>query len=403
MNFLFVHQNFPGQFKNLAPELAKNTDNRVIAICSKQQAAISNIEYYSYHIKNSYNTHPLLIEEYSKIIRAEGVLRVAKKLLKDGFKPDVIYVHPGWGEGLFLREIWPNAYIIGYFEYFYRDKRQDFGFDPEYPTSEHQKYLLRLKNNSNYQSLEYCDSGISPTKWQRSTYPKWAQKQISIIHDGIDTKICQPNANQKILLEKDNLCLSKSEQVVTFVARNLEPLRGFCQFMRALPFLLEKYPKAHFLIVGRDDVGYGAKLLPGNSYKKKMLEEVGEQLEPKRVHFLGHLSYDDYLKVLQVSSVHYYATYPFVISWSLLEAMSCGCAIAAANVDPVNEFIQNKANGLVFDFFDINSIVLVISQLLDDKMLRKKLGKQARKTIKSEYSLQDCIKRHKKFIKSKIN
>jgi len=393
MNILFVHQNFPGQFKKLAPFLAQDDKNRVVAISNKKQFDDKYIENYPYSIKTNKNLipHPLLIEEHSKILRAESVLMVAKKLRQNGFRPDVIYIHPGWGEGLFLRDIWPDAYMIGYFEYFYQNSNQDFGFDPEFPIMEKQQYLLRLKNNTNYQALAAVDIGISPTNWQRSTYPDWAQEKISCVHDGIDTTICKPDTEQSVKFSKSQLCLTKKDQVVTFVARNLEPLRGFYIFMRALPVLLEKHPKAHFLILGNDNIGYGAKLPAGQSHKKNMLAEVRRRLDPGRIHFLGQVPYSEYLKILQISTVHFYASYPFVVSWSLLEAMSCGCAIVASGCEPVNEFIKDKENGLLFDFFDQRALIKKINKLLEDKKLRKKLAKQARKTIEENYNLNDCL------------
>jgi len=396
MNILFIHQNFPAQFKGLAPVLAENPDNRVVAISHREKLNFKGIKHYSYYIKNpaNFKPHPYLKEEQAKILRAEGVLNTAKKLIEKGFYPDVIYVHPGWGEGLFLKEIWPNAFIIGYYEYYYRLEGQDLGFNPEFPISDKQKFLLRLKNNPNLQALEAFDAGISPTKWQYSTYPKWAHNKISIIHEGIDTNICIPNREKSVTLGKSKLRLSHDDLVITYVSRYLEPLRGFYQFMRVLPDLLDKYPKLHILIVGNSERGYGAQLPKGETHKKLMLEELGDKLDPSRIHFLGRIPYSAYIQVLQISTVHYYATYPFVASWSLLEAMSCGCAVAASDVDPVKEFIQDNHNGLLFDFFDQKKMIKQISKLLDNKKLRNRLGKQARNTIQKNYNLEQSIQQH---------
>lgn len=402
MNILFIHQNFPAQFKYLAPVLANQTGNRVVVFANKEIFEFEKIECYHYDFQHQYVTHPLLKEEYSKILRANAVLNLAKKLKRKGFYPHVIYLHPGWGEGLLIKDVWPESHVISYFEYFYQLHGQDVGFDPEFPISEQQQYLLRLKNNSNYQALDFCDQGVSPTYWQKDTYPSWASDKISVIHDGIDTRVCTPDSQQVIQLKNHGIELSKSQPVITFVARYLEPLRGFYQFMRAIPELLNRYPNIHVVIVGKDESGYGGAIKNGVSHKQSIIKELSRRLDLERVHFLGHLSYENYLKVLKVSTIHYYATYPFVVSWSLLEAMSCECALVASDVAPVREFILPGKNGLTHDFFNTTQLIENISILLEDSKLRKKLGKEARKTIKKKYKLDHCLAKQIKLINAKL-
>jgi len=402
MKIVFIHQNFPSQFKRLAPRLAENPENNVIAIsATKPDKIFENVPVYVYQIKKNKNNHihKLLVEQEAKILRGEAVAKVASKLKeKEGFYPDVIYAHPGWGELLFIKEVWPNSKIIAYFEYFYQEQGQDVNFDPEFPIKPDDSYRLRLKNFVNYQALEYVDKGITPTHWQHNTYPKWARNKISVIHEGIDTKKCKPDKTQQVTLPQSGINLDSKQQIITYISRNLEPLRGFHCFMRALPKLLQRYPEAHVLILGDNGSGYGETLSKGKTHKNNLLREMGDLVNPKQVHFLGSVPYDVYINVLQISTVHVYLTYPFIVSWSLLEAMSCSCAIVASKTQPVEEFIKHKKQGLLVDFFNQEQLIKSVSQLLDDDRLRNKLGKNARKHILKHYKFDDCMKHHLQFI-----
>jgi glycosyltransferase involved in cell wall biosynthesis len=254
----------------------------------------------------------------------------------------VIYAHTGWGESLFLKEVWPQAKLLGYFEFYYHPQGADCGFDPEFSSVFLQDAMrIRAKNASQLLALEQADLGVSPTQWQWSTFPSVYQDRISVIHDGIDTVRVRPDAAVKMQFARDNLTLTVRDEVITFVSRNLEPCRGYHRFVRSLPEIMVRRPKAHVLIVGGDGVSYSAPPAEGLSYRQIFLEEVKEQVDWNRVHFLGKIPYADFLCVLQLSSVHVYLTYPFVLSWSMLEAMAAQALVVGSATAPVTEVIRH--------------------------------------------------------------
>lgn len=401
MNILFIHQNFPGQFKNLAPELAR-LGHRCVALTLrvKKPTQWQGVHILPYVIKRKQGegTHPWLRDLDTKVIRAEACMAAAQELKAKGFSPDVIVAHPGWGESMFLRDVWPEARIGLYYELFYQSGVGEIGFDPEFPNPAGplDPLRLRLKNLNNALHYPIGDLGISPTRYQAGTYPQKYQDRISIIHDGIDTQQAVPNAVAQFELP-DGRLLTRADEVVTFVNRNLEPYRGYHVFMRALPNLLRERPHAQVVIVGGEGHSYGAAAPNGQSWKQIFIDEVRGDITDadwQRVHFVGKLPYDRFLLMLQVSRVHTYLTYPFVLSWSLLEAMSIGAAIVASDVAPVREVIRHDETGRLVDFFDQATLVAEICDLLEDDAERKRLGHAARDLILSDYDLRRvCLPR----------
>jgi glycosyltransferase involved in cell wall biosynthesis len=253
---------------------------------------------------------------------------------------------------------------------------------------------MRLKNLNNLLHFDIADAGLSPTHWQASTFPLPFRDRITVVHDGIDTEAVRPDPNVTITLG-NGLALSRNDEVVTFVNRNLEPYRGYHTFMRALPSLLRQRPNAQVLIVGGDSVSYGAKPAGDSTWKTIFANEVRPQISDAdwaRVHFLGNLPYQQFIPLLQLSTVHVYLTYPFVLSWSLLEAMSAGCAIVASDTAPLREAIRHNETGLLVDFFDANALAEHVGALLADTQTRKKLGENARTFARAHYDLKtQCL------------
>lgn len=340
----------------------------------------------------------------AKVIRGSVAYKAAKKVRDDyGFTPDVIVAHPGWGESLFLKEAWPEAKLVLFCEWYY-GKTGDYVFDPEFQTDrEDGSCRIHAKNAHNLLSMDRADLGLAPTQWQKSTYPEWFKPKIEVIHDGIDTPLLKPVAHKDPLVlrvPEDKACgiggsevsLSPGEEIVTFVNRNLEPYRGYHIFMRMLPELLRRRPNLKVVIVGGNEHSYGTPPGDGRSWKQLFLDEVRADLDLSRVYFVGKIPYPSFVKLLQMTTVHTYHTYPFVLSWSLMEAMSCGCAIVAGDSPPLREVMQDKENGRLVDFFDINAQVEVICELLDDPAERKRLGRKAREVIVSKYDMQSiCL------------
>ena len=405
MNILFVHQNFPAQFKFLAPALVRRGHTVVAMTMQKTKTPEwEGVKILSYAATRGTtpNVHPWVSDFETKAIRAEACFRAALKLKDQGFKPDVIVAHHGWGESLFLKEVWPEAKLGIYCEFFYHTQGADVGFDPEFPAKdEGEACRLKLKNINNLLHFDIADAGISPTQWQASTFPQPFRDKITVIHDGIDTLSLVPNPSVVLNLQ-GGLSLSKADEVITFVNRNLEPYRGYHIFMRSLPEILQRRPKAHVLIVGGDDVSYGAKPENGTSWKELFASEVKPHISDndwKRVHFLGKIPYPHFIASLQLSTVHIYLTYPFVLSWSLLEAMSTGCAIVASDTQPLHEAIRHNETGRLVNFFDAQSLSNEVCALLDNPTERQRLGSNARAFAQEHYDLQTaCLPRQLEWV-----
>lgn len=405
MRILFVHQNFPGQFKYLAPALTVDPDNQVVAFTMQKNPKPDwkGVRLVPYQAARSTatTTHPWVTDFETKTIRAEAAFRAALALRESGFTPDVIIAHPGWGESLFLKDVWPHAKLGIYCEFYYHAQGADVGFDPEFPAKDPGEVCrLRLKNLNNLLHFEIADAGISPTHWQASTFPEPFRSKITVVHDGIDCNFVAPNPAVGMTLS-NNLKLTRKDEIITFVNRNLEPYRGYHIFMRALPEILRRRPKARVLIIGGDDVSYGARAPEGKKWKDIFLTEVKDKLDMSRVHFMGNIPYEHFIPVMQLSTVHVYLTYPFVLSWSLLECMSAGCAILASDTQPLHGVIENDVTGKLVDFFDPSALTENVCALLEQPELRAKLGANARIFAQSNYDVATvCLPRQLEWVKA---
>jgi len=382
MNVLFVHTNFPAQFRSLAQLLARDPAHRVAAIGSQTAPGLRGVRMERYHFQDTGHAavHPFARRFDREARRAEQVLYACITLQSNGFVPDVIVAHSGWGETLPLRAKFPHARLIVYCEYFYREAGQDVHFDREFPELGVDGLThLRAKNASQLLALAECDQGLSPTQWQRSTYPKEYHPKIAVVHEGVDAETVCPDGRAVFRLP-NGLDLTRHEEVLTFVARNLEPMRGYHVFLRALPDILRARPMAHVVIVGGDSVSYGASSPDGRSWRDIFWEEVAGRLDQRRVHFVGALPYGDYLRLLQVSRAHVYLTYPFVLSWSLIEALSAGCLVIGSQTAPVEEVIRDGQNGLLVPFFEPRQLAQTAIAALAEPHRYAGLRQHARQT-----------------------
>ena len=402
MKILFVHQNFPGQFLHLAPEL-KRRGHAVRALTDGTNTRPSPVEVLRYR----HTPQPVdpaatrLGRNYTTMSdRGVTVARAALQMRAQGYVPDVIFGHSGWGETLFLKEVWPEAKLIVYAEFYYKGRGADVGFDPEFNPPHFDQVLIAQGRAAHLgQALDHADAGLSPTLWQASTYPPSLRDRIRVIFDGVNTAVLRPDPAAQIALP-DGRTLRAGDEVLTFVNRNLEPYRGYHTFMRALPGVLAARPAARVVIVGGNEVSYGAAPKQG-SWKEHFLAEVRDRLDLSRVHFVGKLAYPQFVALMQVSRAHAYLTYPFVLSWSMLEAMAAGAHVVASSTAPVTEVITDGVNGTLVDFFDVAGWSRALTEALanPDRFAAHRLA--ARATVLERYDLHGiCLPQMVDFVES---
>ncbi len=393
MKLLLIHQNFPGQYKHLAALFGADPKVQIIGlgehknVAKRPMPAGVELVTYSPAREPTKGVHPYLRTTEGFVLRGQAVARTCMELRQKGFVPDLICVHAAWGEGLYLRDIFPKSRILAFFEFYYRSHGTDVGFDPEFPATLDDRLRIRTWNMNHQSTFFAVDWGISPTRWQAAAFPPEFHRRMSVIHDGIDTQALQPNPEARFPL-RDGRSLSCEDEVITFVSRGLEPYRGFHVFMRALPELMKRRPRAQIVVVGGDTPSYGRRPKDAPNWREKLLTEIGEHIDIGRLHFVGKIPYPDFVNLLQVSKAHVYLTYPFVLSWSMLEAMSVSAPVVASSTPPVTEVIRHEKNGLLFDFFDGAAMVEAICRVLDDADLRQHLGQAGRKTIVKRYDLR---------------
>jgi glycosyltransferase involved in cell wall biosynthesis len=406
MRVLLVHQNFPGQFKHLVAALLARGDD-VVAMGMRDvkdmiaaaggERVLKGIKYVrsTGSCSTATDGHVWTRDFDSKVIRADATLRSAIRLDESGWSPEVILAHPAWGEAMFLPLLWPQAKLALYCEMLYSAEGLDGAFDPEFPR-EHEGPVeaARLMLRSLPQQLlwDKAIAGLSPTRFQADTYPEPMRGRISVIHDGIDTDKVAPAPAQPMQTDSGHL-FKPGDEIITFINRNLEPLRGYHRFIRALPEIQRRRPQAHAIVIGGNDVSYG-KAPESGSWRDHFLREVRGELDMSRVHFVGKVPYGIYLNILRLSSAHIYFTYPFVASWSLAEALAMGTPVVASATAPVLEFVTDRENGLLVDFFDQAALVERTCALLEDRALGRRLGAAARARAVRDYDLtRVCLPR----------
>ena len=398
MKFLFSHRNFPAQFRHILIELSKDPSNEIVFITgTKNDVKIPRVKKYEYKLKRKVpeNCHRYLRTFEEAVIHGQSAAEVAIKLKNKGFKPDVIYAHP-WGNSLYLKDIFPDVPLINFCEWYYKSENSDIDFSGE-QINEDRKAKTRTMNAQLLLDLVSCDKGICPTNWQKSQFPKDFHHKIEVLHDGIDTDYFIPNPDAVLKIPNTDIKLTAKDEVVTYATRGMEAYRGFPQFMEMAEKLLKLRKNVHIVIGGEDRICYGPKLEKG-SYKQIMLNKL--DLDMSRVHFTGGLPYMEYKKLLQISSAHVYLTYPFVLSWSMLEAMSSGYCVVGSKTPPVQEVIEDNKNGLLVDFFNIDELTDKVEYALDNQDKMAEIRENARNTIIEKYDLKKLLPRHIEILKS---
>jgi glycosyltransferase involved in cell wall biosynthesis len=397
MRILFIHQNFPAQFIHVAHALEREGRHELLAVTHEKNGRERLIPTRTYAFAPKPLRSAPFVDHYSqRVARGLAVAEVLVALKREGFTPDLVVGHGGWGETLFVKDVWPKTKILLHAEFYYDADASDVGFDPEFgpdPDADIAvRYRVRTRNMAMLQALSDADLGVAPTRWQGSRFPKHLQSKIAIVHEGIDTDRARPAPQASVKLSRDGVSLRPGDEVVTFVNRNFEPYRGYHIFMRALPKILESRPEARVVLVGGDGVNYGAAPPKGASWRKIFFDEVRGRLDVGRIHFVGKLTHPEYLRVLQVSAAHVYATYPFVLSWSMLEAMSAGALVVGSATAPVEEVIEHGRNGLLYPFFEPETLADRVIGALADRQAHAPQRQAARQTILDRYDLKrSCL------------
>ena len=393
MIFLFVHQNFPGQYKQIVRYLADQPGNTVYFITQNNANMMVGVKklVYKVDIPATMNCHPYSVDYDIAVRTGLAVAQVCQALQQQGIVPDLIAGHCGWGETLFIKDVFPDSPLLSYFEFFYHFSSVDVDFDTEYPADARAAFRLRTRNAVNLLSFDAADWGNTPTAWQRSLHPPELRTRLTRLHEGVDTQFIAPDPEAWLKVGAKDLMLKPTDEVITYIARNLEPYRGFHIFMRAVKEILLRRPKARVIIIGGDEVSYGPPHPSGKTFREVMLAELGPDLPTDRIFFTGQVSYEIYLSVLQISSAHIYLTYPFVLSWSFIEAMSAGCAIIGSDTPPVLEVLKDGENGLVVDFFSSTEIADRVDEILDHPTRMQHLRDAARRTAVEQYDFKSVL------------
>ena len=392
MKILLMHPNFPAQFLNLCLTLGPNPNFEIVFLTACKDHELPGVRkvYFEESPESSPETHPYIHTVESAVRQGQSAYKAALELKKQGFMPDVMLGHSGWGSTLFMRDLFPQAAMVGYFEWFYRAHGSDMDFDPQDPVDQWKELRVRTINVPFMMDLAGCDGGICPTQWQRDQFPAEFQPKIWVCHDGIQTERYMPSPGAKIYFPELNLDLSQYDEIVTYVGRGMETYRGFPQFMQAMALVLKRRPRCQVVVVGAERIAYGGRKPQGYaSYKEWAQKEV--DLDWSRVHFTGLLPRNRYLEVLQASSVHVYLSFPFVLSWSMLEAMSTGCLMVASDTQPVREMIVDRQNGLLVDFYDVAAIAERTEEALEHQQDFAGLRFAARQTIVDRYDWRKLL------------
>ncbi|MEM1150514.1 MAG: glycosyltransferase family 4 protein [Pseudomonadota bacterium] len=403
MKLLFVHQNMPGQYREMMAWLldqnARGAKHELVFLTQRRSypapEGVTKILYQPHHAPadKAYGLSKVWEEAAGTGFGAVYALATHEKAT--GFRPDLVIGHTGWGEMLFLKELWPDVPVLGFFEYFYRSQGAAVGFDPEEPVNAHTPYILNARNSVPHANLHVVDRLTAPTRWQADLFPALYRQNMYVCHDGIRTDHLRPDPDVSLSLGRLGRPITRADEVFTYVARNMERMRGFHIFMRALPRILKARPNARALIIGGNETSYGPKAKMEGGFRAELEKEVGAEVDWTRVHFLGQIPYPYFQKVVQISKCHIYLTKPFVLSWSLLEAMSMEAPIVASDVAPVREAVTHGETGLLVDFFQPEDLADQVVDVLARPDSYAAMRRAAREHVVATYDFETiCLPQH---------
>ena len=370
--------------------------HEVTLLCETSDLAIPNVRTLLHRAVGSQPSGQTAVDYQLRVgIRAAEAMEGIRQ--RQG-APDVIIGHVGWGSLLFSKDVFPSTPALGYCEFYYRAAGADVGFDARAPVRFDDVIRLKARNFAQDSTLLGLDAGISPTQWQRAGYPQALAQRIAVVHDGIDTAFCRPDGDATFVLP-DGRVLKPGDPVVTYAARNLEPYRGFPQFMHAAARLSRQDSRVMFVVAGADGAAYGPNPSDGRSWRQTLLDETG--IDPSRIVFVGSLPHAELIRLFQVSAAHVYLTFPFVLSWSMLEAMASGVLLIGSATPPVEEFVTDGVNGFLTPFFDVDLLVERLAVALTAGSKLTPLRVAARETTLARANLAACL-RHQSHLLGKL-
>ncbi|MBY0587869.1 glycosyltransferase [bacterium] len=392
MHVLFVHQNFPAQFGHIASYLVRNHGFECTFVSERppgNEGGIRRLQY-KLHGGATKSTHYCSRSFENFIWHSHGVYETMKA--NPDVRPDLIVGHSGFGSTLFLADLY-QCPIVNYFEYYYRSTQSDMDFRKEFPTTELDRLRVRGRNAMLLSDLENCDAGYSPTRWQRSLFPATYRDKIETIFDGIDTTLWKPRREGETLETLGGQTLPKGKKIVTYVSRGFESMRGFDIFMKIAKRIYQDRSDVHFVCVGSDRVCYGGdnRHIQASSFREHVLSQDSYDLS--RFLFTGMLPTRDLAMLLAHSDLHIYLTVPFVLSWSLMDSLASGCTVLASATPPVQEMIEPGVNGLLADFYDVDSFVRQAHEVLNDPASYRSLGQRGVEMVERDYSLTQVLPR----------
>lgn len=383
MHVLFVHEAFPAQFAHAVRHLSGSPGHRCTFLSAGDSLwarPVPGVERVHFDVPDRVASDYLTQDVAYEVACAEAAYRA---LRSRDLHPDLVVGHAGFGSTLFLRELYPDTPVLDYFEYFHHPHGSAADFRPDFPPAGRTRRRHIVQNAGILMHLEQCTAGYTPTHFQHGLLPTAYQPKVEVVHDGVDTAFWRP------ALER----AAGGTRVVTYVSRGLEAMRGFDVFMRVARRIHRHAPDVVFLVVGSDSVEYGADLehTGGRTFREHVL--AGDDYDLERIRFLGPVAPDELVQILALSDLHIYLTVPFVLSWSLLNAMACGCVVLASDTAPVREVISHRSNGLLGDFFDVEGLAQQALAVLEDPAAYRPLGRAAADTINQRYSLEVVLPR----------
>ena len=393
---LFLHTNFPAQYRRLLPYLKDKGgfDIRVGTLKeNKQKIEVPHVRF-AQHREARREIHPALTRTENAVLTGQAAYTALHAFRRDNWIPDLICAHSGYGAGLFAKDVFPDSKYLAYHEWYFNGALTDDG-QPASADDHNGLVRGRMANVPFLVDLAAMDLGITPTRYQHSQFPTAFQPHIRVLHDGVDTDFYTPSNSATVNLAKGG-SLTQDSEVITYVARGMEPYRGFPQFMEAVSKVQKQNPNVHTIIAGQDRVAYGSRRKDGQTYKEHALKTL--DLDMSRIHFPGLVNFETLRELFRISSVHVYLTAPFVLSWSMIEAMSAGCIVLGSDTPPVQEVIRDGEHGFLVDLLDSDKIAERILDIVKNNASLGEVRRKARENILLNYDAKNTLPCHRQMI-----